>query len=266
MSRPTKDTKNLERVRDNQRRSRARRREHLLELEHRIRSYELNGIEASTEVQQAARRVAEENRLLRALLSRHGFGDDYIMNYLHSGNAPQSDPGAISHFPSGSTSEAVQALQQAVEPRRHGHHDHDHGLSYPISPHETRDQPMVSVPTTTNSIWEPAQPIQPSHSFQRPLPSNAPPPMGRPTISSQIQSQQYTAPFPGPQVQRTGGFHPPPAAPVPMLEDPRRHSYSMPSLAGDASSAMNYTMTMQQFQNPGGSNPSGSDPGPQGPC
>ncbi|KAK7432680.1 hypothetical protein QQZ08_000890 [Neonectria magnoliae] len=265
MSRPTKDTKNLERVRDNQRRSRARRREHLLELEHRIRSYELQGVEASSEVQQAARRVAEENRQLRALLNRHGIGDDYIINYLHSGAAAQSDSGPISHFSSGATSDTVQTLQQAMEPRRHGHHDHDHGLPYSIPPQETREQSMANVSTTTNSIWEPAQPIRPGHSFHRPLPSNAPSPMGRATIPAQIHPQPYTAPFPGPQVQRTEAYHPSPA-PVSMMEDPRRHSYSVPSLAGDASSAMNYTMAMHQFQNPGSSNPGGPDPGPPRPC
>lgn len=263
MSTSTKDTKNLERVRDNQRRSRARRREHLLELEHRIRAYELQGIEASSEVQHAARRVAEENRMLRALLNRHGINDDYVVSFLHSSAATQPDPGSISHFPSSSPSEAVQAMQQALVPRRPA--IHDQGVPYPIPPQENRDQPMTSAPTTANPLWEPAQPIQPGISFPRPLPSNAPSPMGRPTIASQLHPQQYSSSvFPGHQVPRTEAYLP---SPAPMLEDPRRQSYSIPSLQADGSSAaMNYTIAMHPFQNPGTSNTGGPDPGPPGPC
>ncbi|RSL41257.1 hypothetical protein CEP54_015875, partial [Fusarium duplospermum] len=47
---------NLARIRETQKRSRARRREYLRELEQRLRVYELQGVEASSEVQKAARR------------------------------------------------------------------------------------------------------------------------------------------------------------------------------------------------------------------
>ena len=74
----------LARIRDNQRRLRARRKEYLQELEARLRQYELQGIEASSEIQLAARRVADENRKLRGLLAQHGVGDDSIEAYLQS--------------------------------------------------------------------------------------------------------------------------------------------------------------------------------------
>ncbi|ETS83275.1 hypothetical protein PFICI_05151 [Pestalotiopsis fici W106-1] len=81
------DKANLTRIRENQRRSRARRKEYLQELEQRIRVYEQQGIEASTEIQQAARKVAEENRKLRALLTQQGVDESSIESYLHSPNA-----------------------------------------------------------------------------------------------------------------------------------------------------------------------------------
>ncbi|KAF2659149.1 hypothetical protein K491DRAFT_216333 [Lophiostoma macrostomum CBS 122681] len=63
---------NLARIRDNQRRSRARRKEYLQELEAKIRSCEQMGVEASAEMQSAARRVLEENRRLRTMLRARG--------------------------------------------------------------------------------------------------------------------------------------------------------------------------------------------------
>ncbi|KAI9749662.1 MAG: hypothetical protein M1815_002367 [Lichina confinis] len=56
------------RTRENQRRSRARRKEYLQELETRWRKCEESGAAASLELQAAARRVAEENKELRLML------------------------------------------------------------------------------------------------------------------------------------------------------------------------------------------------------
>ncbi|KAF2871721.1 hypothetical protein BDV95DRAFT_47464 [Massariosphaeria phaeospora] len=69
---------NLARIRDNQRRSRARRKQYLHELEAKLRSCEQMGIEASSEIQSAARKVLEENRKLRALLRERGVLDTEI--------------------------------------------------------------------------------------------------------------------------------------------------------------------------------------------
>src|ERR1700728_4383237 len=81
---------NLARIRDNQRRSRARRKEYLQELEARLRQCELQGIEASPEIQLAARRVADENKKLRMLLNQNGVGDDNIEAYLQSTASPDT--------------------------------------------------------------------------------------------------------------------------------------------------------------------------------
>lgn len=65
----------LVRVRDNQRRSRARKKEYVQELETKWRTCEQTGAEASAEIQAAARKVADENKRLRQLLAEHGIPD-----------------------------------------------------------------------------------------------------------------------------------------------------------------------------------------------
>ncbi|KAI0022153.1 hypothetical protein F4780DRAFT_204400 [Xylariomycetidae sp. FL0641] len=84
---------NLTRIRDNQRRSRARRKEYIQELERRLRIYERKGVEASSEIQQAARKVAEDNKRLRALLGCQGFSDERINGFLHNDSVKSSEPG-----------------------------------------------------------------------------------------------------------------------------------------------------------------------------
>nr|POF16278.1 hypothetical protein CFP56_23796 [Quercus suber] len=88
---------NLARIRDNQRRSRARRKEYLQELETRYRACEQTGVEASAEIQAAARRVVDENKKLRQLLTQTGMSDadidsmlgeeSYLDDSTHSTNA-----------------------------------------------------------------------------------------------------------------------------------------------------------------------------------
>lgn len=73
------------RVRDNQRRSRARKKEYLQDLERRVRQAEQQGVQASAAIQAAARQVAEENQKLRQLLRHHGVNDRHIATYLSSG-------------------------------------------------------------------------------------------------------------------------------------------------------------------------------------
>ncbi|KAI9724151.1 MAG: hypothetical protein M1812_000870 [Candelaria pacifica] len=77
---------NLARIRDNQRRSRARRKEYLQELEGKYRNCELLGVEASSEIQTAARRVAEENKKLRALLREKGVYDREVDKFVTGGS------------------------------------------------------------------------------------------------------------------------------------------------------------------------------------
>ena len=87
---------NLARIRDNQRRSRARRKEYLQELETKFRNCEQLGVEASAEIQAAARRVLEENKKLRALLLSKGVSEAEVDGYITgSSDWPHDDPPAI---------------------------------------------------------------------------------------------------------------------------------------------------------------------------
>ncbi|KAH7087704.1 hypothetical protein FB567DRAFT_495759 [Paraphoma chrysanthemicola] len=72
MSKKDNDTSTSARIRDNQRRSRNRRKELIEDLQRRVRDYELKGIEATQDMQRAARRVANENVGLRTLLAQRG--------------------------------------------------------------------------------------------------------------------------------------------------------------------------------------------------
>jgi hypothetical protein len=75
------------RNRENQRRSRARRKDYIQELEQRLRQYEVDGVRATTEVQAAARKVSEENIGLRSLLGLYGVDDMRIGEYLRTRDA-----------------------------------------------------------------------------------------------------------------------------------------------------------------------------------
>ncbi|PGH05875.1 hypothetical protein GX51_02654 [Blastomyces parvus] len=78
------------RIRDNQRRSRARRKEYQQDLERRVQKFEQQGVQATIEVQAAARKVARENTLLRSLLKLKGVAtveiDEYVSNAMGSEN------------------------------------------------------------------------------------------------------------------------------------------------------------------------------------
>ncbi|KAK1596362.1 uncharacterized protein LY79DRAFT_62277 [Colletotrichum navitas] len=82
--------KERSRIRDNQRRSRARKKEYVLEIEQKLRDCQSQGVEASAEVQQAARRVANENHKLRQLLCTLGLVDRQIEQYIKTGELDPS--------------------------------------------------------------------------------------------------------------------------------------------------------------------------------
>ncbi|RCI09790.1 hypothetical protein L249_4159 [Ophiocordyceps polyrhachis-furcata BCC 54312] len=172
MSTPAKD--NLARIRDNQRRSRARRREYLQELEQRLRVYELQGIEASTEVQMAARRVAEENRQLRELLNRHGVDDNHIALYLQSGLVVSPGAGAVQQPFRSDPGSTVPALQHVMVPRPVAGLDPGLGAGGPSSlpGRSSREPSSASGSTATSSIWSPTQQQQQQQQQQQPAMSS----------------------------------------------------------------------------------------------
>jgi len=147
---------NLARIRDNQRRSRARRKEYLQELEARLRQCELQGIEASAEIQHAARRVADENKKLRGLLAQHGIGDDSIDAYLQS--SPTSD--SVMQGQYGSTSAAVQVLEQLLQARKPCCSDGNTGAPT-NSAMSAGSRHSSDSQSTVQSLWDPQRrPVQ----------------------------------------------------------------------------------------------------------
>ncbi|KAF7559571.1 hypothetical protein G7046_g4601 [Stylonectria norvegica] len=72
------------RIRDNQRRSRARHKEYVEGLQRKIQDHERRGVEATLEMQQAARNVAVENSRLRILLGYHNVTNDEIDKFLQT--------------------------------------------------------------------------------------------------------------------------------------------------------------------------------------
>ncbi|KAK7532955.1 uncharacterized protein J3D65DRAFT_61943 [Phyllosticta citribraziliensis] len=70
------------RQRDNQRRSRAQQKEHVAQLQAKLLAYEQHGVQATAAVQQAARAVAHENRLLRELLAQRGVSRYEVDRFL----------------------------------------------------------------------------------------------------------------------------------------------------------------------------------------
>ncbi|KAI5813011.1 hypothetical protein BZA77DRAFT_322841 [Pyronema omphalodes] len=73
---------NASRLRDNQRRSRLRKKEYLASLETKFQECQRAGVEASVEVQTAAKRVIRENIRLRELLRSKGVTDAEINGFL----------------------------------------------------------------------------------------------------------------------------------------------------------------------------------------
>lgn len=146
---PSQEKANLARIRDNQRRSRARRKEYLQELEARLRQCELHGIEASAEIQMAARKVADENRKLRELLSLQGIGEDGVLAYLQSSPAGDAPMGSQPT----SRSAPVQALQQMLQTRRPCCSDAHTGLPVNGGQSESRESSLTSI-STSNSPWD----------------------------------------------------------------------------------------------------------------
>lgn len=80
------------RVRENQRRSRARRKEYIQDLEARLQRYERHGVDVTIEVQTAARKVARQNVMLRSLLNSFGVTDAKIDEYLAYAEEHNSSP------------------------------------------------------------------------------------------------------------------------------------------------------------------------------
>ncbi|CAI4210880.1 unnamed protein product [Parascedosporium putredinis] len=148
---------NLERIRNNQRRSRARKKEYVQELEDRLRKVELQGVNAASEIQVAARRVASENKKLRALLHQNGVSEDTIDTFLYTSTTPppqDSPTGRLARL-----GPSVNNLEQLLVPRRPS----CASLSVPLASPQIRSsrEPSVASDSACHSSgsWEPGPPV-----------------------------------------------------------------------------------------------------------
>lgn len=88
------------------------------ELEQRIRSYECQGVNASVELQSAARKVSEENKCLRKLMKQNGISDTKVEQYLKD-EIPSTDDQHSSTAPvgAGSPRSAVETAELLMRAR-----------------------------------------------------------------------------------------------------------------------------------------------------
>lgn len=219
----------MARIRDNQRRSRARRREYVQELEQRLRLCELQGIEATTEVQLAARRVAEENRQLRQLLHKHGFSDDYINRSLQASAAGVPDMNREQGYATGDGGMAAQALQQTMASRRPA--TLESNVPFSVPGQVLSDSSISSTPSVSSSAppWG-ALPAESSYGHDQSMHlqtagmAGQPPPPQQPQYSAALFMGSH--PRGGPETYMTqpaqmGGMAPAPAMTQPMQQTTR---------------------------------------------
>ncbi|QUC22581.1 uncharacterized protein UV8b_06822 [Ustilaginoidea virens] len=232
---------NLARIRDNQRRSRARRREYLQELEQRLRVCELQGVEASAEVQMAARRVANENRQLRELLNRCGVSEEVIAHFLQGGTGPADNPDSVQGQPPqlGEGGPASHSLQQLMLPRRAAHLES--GIQLALPSQSSREASIASGSTTNSSVWEPTMTAYSHHPQQLGVSSSS---MG-PSDPHQYSPSVFPA---QPTSAQTNLFHTSPVGN--LMNDPRHGLATTQPISIDNRAAMGYHFQINPFNDP----------------
>lgn len=110
-------------------------------LEQQLRACELHGVEASAEIQAAARRVAEENKHLRKLLNKHGVSNESITEYLQSGAIFTPEPAQMS-FPAVNPGPVAQYLREPHLPEQP--EEPAQGVSSQIPSMLNREMPTTS--------------------------------------------------------------------------------------------------------------------------
>lgn len=181
---------NPARVRENQRRSRARRKEYLEELEARLRSFETLGVQASIDIQLSARAVLAENARLREENAQLRIENDKLNQELEGRternvekvpahrNSQNSERGHCSREESRTLKAACGPAEESSEEleteplrsdfdttgRRDGVISTETGLSMPL---ETQPNSLQPSPTSTSPsmshIDQPLRGETPSH-------------------------------------------------------------------------------------------------------
>ncbi|KAH7176322.1 hypothetical protein EDB81DRAFT_751697 [Dactylonectria macrodidyma] len=116
---PVSNNPHLQRVREVQRKARAKKREYLQDLERRVQVYELEGIKISYKLQQEAQRIARDNVRLRELARTLGISEEEIVAALDAAGYDETDlpPAPEPVQPLYGPSQAYLDLMAAMEPR-----------------------------------------------------------------------------------------------------------------------------------------------------
>jgi len=168
-------------------------------------------VEASSEIQQAARRVADENRRLRGLLNKQGVSDEMIEGYLQSGASQSTD----SQYRSPATGQAVYQLENMLAPRRPACLD----PSAPFPPLSAgvrpREASVASIPSHQPSWDAPSRTMPPS------LPRMSPPHQQNYVTTPTTTTAGMPRSEPAYAAHHHGGLNS-------ILEDPRHHASRSP--------------------------------------
>ncbi|MCJ1356645.1 MAG: hypothetical protein MMC33_006640 [Icmadophila ericetorum] len=236
----TSSKPNLTRVRDNQRRSRARRKEYLQELEEKYRNCELMGAQASAEIQAAARKVLEENKQLRALLQSQGLTDEEIDTHLSSrvGGPSQPPPTAPVLETMLTTRKPCCGEQPETTPARS---PQSVSALTPVSQFSeaSNDRQHMAIrpaPFTTSGI--------PREIYSLAVPSTMPMPMPMPTVTDWNNSPLDPHLQFGPSLQ---SLWPDPGSSTP-IDGPRQNDISSCDFAASMITSMRYDVSMDQVK------------------
>lgn len=110
----------LARVRDNQRRCRARKREYVVELEQKIRDLQAAGAQANIEnYENTVQRLDAENKRLRVLLNQAGFSQSQVEAQLQEGHDAGDCEGSLKHIEKQGSLYTGDNMDEYTEAARH---------------------------------------------------------------------------------------------------------------------------------------------------
>jgi hypothetical protein len=129
-----------------------RQKEHIEELKQRIAEFEKNGVEATIAVQQAARRVAQENRVLRDMLELKGVSNEEIESFMRNSSSSSSSSSKNAFLQS---SQRSSTLTVAIHPPA----SNTGCCSIPITPQSVASPESNQESISTGTIYHSA-PLQ----------------------------------------------------------------------------------------------------------
>lgn len=210
------------RNRDHQRRSRARRREYVADLQQRLQQYERRGVEATLEMQQASRAVALENQMLRALLYARGVSQQEIDVYPRLVSRIGHEAEAI--LGSNSSRRTLMTVMKSRQSRGTTPKLSDDGLTEMIaSPRRTNAVPSPLSTPPRNSASPAAKPLETVPS----LAATSIPPTAEPEDSATAYIGTH---------DNHGHDHNSPCAPQVLRQDPTKLWNNCPEMSAHSGS------------------------------